>query len=171
MSGIPATGQGRRFGRLGRTVLCVVALGVVAACSSYEKLDQQAVDEDYQVFSVTHGRGGDLKLFLIKAFEYDGKTAMCGGFTKGNTALSSNMGRNWADVSQVYLDDVKLGNADFLVEMPIYLRIGDDPKEIWTKMARERPATNCVKTDVDWRPSFEQAKFERKGPNRITGFD
>jgi len=164
--------RGRRaVSQAAKAAFGVTTLAVLAGCSSYERLPQQSVDGDYTVFSVTGGGHGDLKLFLLKAFEDDGKTALCGGFTSGVSAISTNLGYDWANVSQIYLDDVKLGNADFMAAMPVYLRVGDDPKEIWTELARKKPTTNCVRTEVDWQPSFLDAKFERKGPNRIRGFD
>jgi len=164
--------KGRRaVSKAAKAAYGVTILAVLAGCSSYEKLPQQSVDQDYKVFSATGGTSGDLKLFLLKAFEDDGKTALCGGFTSGASAISTNLGYDWANVSQIYLDDVKLGNADFMTAMPVYLKVGDDPKEIWTELARKKPVTNCVRTGVDWQPSFLDAKFERKGPNRISGFD
>jgi len=62
-------------GKLIRIASAVMAL--LAGCSSYEKLPQQNANRDYQVYMVTTGTGGDLTLFLIKAFEVDGKVAMC----------------------------------------------------------------------------------------------
>lgn len=154
-----------------KVALAIVTIATLVGCSSYEKLPQQNANRDYQVYMVTTGNGGDLTLFLIKAFEVDGKVAMCGGFTSGSSALAKNIDRNFADISQVYLDGTKLGNSDFLIRMPIHFRQGDDPEEGWTRLASEEPATNCVKTNVDWRPEFANAEIERKGPSTVRGFD
>ena len=157
-------------GKLIRITSVVMAFAALAGCSSYEKLPQQNVDGDFKVFMVTTGHG-DLTLYLIKAFEMDGKVAMCGGYTSGSNPASNNISRQFADISQVYLDDTKLGNSDFLIMMPIYLREGVESEEVWAELESKRPATNCVKTEIDWRPEFANAKFERKGPNSVKVFD
>lgn len=143
---------------------------LLGACSNYESLPPQAIDREYHVLMVTVGQG-DLKLFLIKAFEVDGKVAMCGGFTSGGSAISNNASRTFADVSQVYLDGTKIGNSDFLNMMPVYFRQGDSPEDVWTELLAKQPATNCVKSDIDWRPQFRDGEFESKGPSSVTVFD
>lgn len=159
-----------RSWKTAKLVPATLMLAALVGCSGYDKLPQQNVDDDYQVFLTTVG-GGDLTVYLIKAFEVDGKVAMCGGFTSGSSALGKNIDRNFADISQVYLDGIKIGNGDFMVVMPVHFRQGVESAEFWTRIAAEKPATNCVKTNVDWRPEFADAEFQRKGPNSVRGFD
>ncbi len=60
---------------------------VLAGCSSdYETLSSQPFDTEYEIFSVL-SRAGNLDLFLIKAFESDGKVALCGGVHEGDIEL------------------------------------------------------------------------------------
>ncbi len=160
------------FGRVSKVLAIPAVFALLVACSSYEKLPPQSADSDYKVFSVTSSGSGEIKIYLIKAFEDNGKTAMCGGYTSGSSALSSKLSRTWADISQIYLDGSKLGNADFMIEMPVYsIKEGVDPKELWARIASKKPATGCVRSEVDWRPEFLNAGFERKGPNSIRDFD
>lgn len=151
--------------------VAILACMALAGCTGYEKLPQQTVDGQYRFFMVTTGSGGDLNIYLIKSFEVDGKVAMCGGYTRGSSALSNQISRNFADISQVYLDGTKLGNSEFMNELPVHFREGDEIEVIADKLRREKPAANCVKTEVDWRPEFAEAEFERKGPQSVSGFD
>lgn len=148
-----------------------IVLLVLAGCSSYENLPKQSFDSDYKVFSALNFTGR-VDYFFIKPYEFEGKLAMCGGYTKGGSNFATMGSRTWADISQIYIDGSKIGNADFMIEMPVYgLEPGRDPKEMWLELVTKKPATRCVKSDVDWKPELLKAKFERKGPNSIKVFD
>lgn len=146
-------------------------IALLAGCSSYEKLPKQSFDDEYRVFSAISFTG-KTDYFFIKPYEFEGKLAMCGGYTQGGTSFATQGSRRWADISQIYVDGSKIGNADFMVEMPVYgLEPGRDPKEMWLELVTKKSATRCVKSDVDWNPKLQKAKFERKGPSSIRVFD
>ena len=152
----------------GAAVLAVVA-ALLAGCSSgYEKISSQPYDTDYEVFSVLSSRG-NLSIFLIKAFEADGKVALCGGYTKGTSSFSTMGNRRWADISHVYLGDTKIGTAEFMAQMPVYgFRDGEDPKAMFIALQQKNPSLPCVRSKVPWKAEFESAKIERRGAKRIT---
>jgi hypothetical protein len=142
-------------------------LTLVAGCSDgYEKIDPQLYNDDYEVFSVLN-RAGNLSIFLINAFESDGKVALCGGYTKGGMA-ATNMSRMWADTSQVYIDGTRIGTAQFMRELPVYgIGDGEDPNPMWRKIARMKPSMPCVRSEIPWKAKFGKSKIERKGADGI----
>ncbi len=154
-----------------RAGLVAAMLVALAGCSSYEAAPEQSFDDNYRVFTALQ-IGRRTNYYFIKPYELDGKLAMCGGYTQGATTFSDLGSRNFADISQIYVDGSKIGNSDFMIEMPVFgLETGRDPKEMWLELVTKKPATRCVKSDVDWKPELLKAKFERKGPNRIVIFD
>jgi len=150
----------------GAALLVILAL-VVGCGSGYEKISAQSYDTDYEVFSLV-SRSGNLDVFFIKAFESDGKVALCGGFTQGTSTLSTIGNRRWADISQIYIDDMKIGTASFMAQIPIYgFKEGHDPKALFLALQEKSPAMPCVRSKVLWKAEYESAKIERRGPQTI----
>jgi len=146
----------------------LVVSALLASCSDgYETMSAQPYDTDYEVFSVV-SRAGNLDLFLIKAFESEGKVALCGGYTLGTSSFSSIGNRRWADLSQVYIEDVKIGQSSFMAQMPVYgFKEGQDPKALFLALLEEPPDLPCVRSRVPWKAEFGSAKIERRGPKRL----
>lgn len=146
----------------------IVISALLAGCSDgYETISAQPYDTDYEVFSVV-SRAGNLDLFLIKAFESDGKVALCGGYTLGTSTFSTIGNRRWADISQVYIEDMKIGNASFMAQMPIYgFKEGQDPKALFLTLQEKSPALPCVRSSVPWKAEYGSAKINRRGPKKI----
>jgi hypothetical protein len=161
-----------RLGTVPAAAALVVLSSLLAACSGgYEKLSSQPYDTDYDVFSVLSMRG-NLDVFLIKAFESDGKVALCGGYTRGTSSFSTIGNRQWADISHVYIGDTKIGTAEFMAQMPVYgFKDGEDPKAMFIALQEENPSLPCVRSKVAWKAGYENAKIERRGPNRLRVFD
>ena len=151
----------------GAAALLVVS-ALLAGCSDgYEKISAQPYDTDYEVFSVL-SRAGNLDVFLIKAFESDGKVALCGAYTLGTSTFSTIGSRRWADASLVYIEDTKIGTASFMTQMPIYgFKQGEDPKALFLALQEKSPSLPCVRSRVPWKAEYGSAKIERRGPNRI----
>ena len=165
------TGSHRAAERMGAAhgaAALVVLSALLAGCGGgYEKLSSQPYDTDYEVFSVLNW-SGNLDVFLIKAFESDGKVALCGGYTKGTSSFAVIGGRRWADISQVYIDGTKIGTAEFMAPMPVYgLKDGEDPKAMFIALQEKNPSLPCVRSKVPWKAEFESAKIERRGAKRL----
>ncbi len=161
-----------RLGIMPGMVALVVTLVLLAGCSGgYEKLSSQSYDTDYEVFSVLNW-SGNLDVFLIKAFESEGKVALCGGYTKGTSSFAVIGGRRWADTSQVYIGETKIGSGEFMAQMPVYgVKQDEDPKAMFIALQEKNASFPCVRSKVPWKADFENAKIERRGPNRIRVFD
>jgi hypothetical protein len=153
------------------SIIATVVL-FVAGCSTYAYLPEQNVDGDYKVFSVIENKSGVYNIFVVKLFESDGKVAMCGGYTRGESSFSTQGARNWADISKIKVGDTVVGNADFMDEMPVYgFRDSAEFESFISRLLETAPATNCVRSDVAWQPEFETMEIERTGPNSIRVFD
>jgi len=170
-------GSRRRGGIAGPVVArCAAVLGVavvlLAGCGSgYEKISSQPYDADYDVISVV-GWSGNVDVFLAKAFESEGKVAMCGGYTTGASSFAAIGNRRWADISQIYVSDTKIGGGEFLAQMPVYgFKQGEDPKAMFLALLEEPPALPCVRSKVPWKAEYGSAKLERRGPKTITVSD
>lgn len=163
-------GRGRtvRAAAIGRAVVIAVGLALLSACGGYEKISAQPYDTDYEVFSVV-GWSGNVDVFMIKTFESDGMVALCGGYTAGTSPIAKIASRQWADISQIYINDTKIGTGEFLGQMPVYgFKQGGDPKAMFLALQEEAPALPCVRSRVPWRAEYDSAKVNRRGPKRIT---
>lgn len=162
---------GRR-GEVPFAAALLMAAALLAGCSSdYEKLSSQPYDTDYEVFSVLN-RAGNLDIFLIKAYESDGMVALCGGYTRGTSSFSMMATRQWADISEIYIEDIKIGNAGFMTQMPVYgFKDGEDPKSMFLALQETGPSLPCVRSKVPWKTEFESAKVERRGATKLRVYD
>lgn len=153
-------------------VLLVVVGAVFSGCTGgYEKMSSQPFDTDYEIFSVV-GRAGNLDLFLIKKFKSEGMVAFCGGYTLGTSSFSKQGNRRWADISQIYIGDVRVGTAAFMAQMPVYgFKQGEDPKAVFIALAEKDISLPCVRSKVPWNDEFESIKVERRGPDSIRVYD
>lgn len=151
----------------GIAALIVVSVLLAGCSNGYEKLSSQPYDTDYEVFSVLNWNG-NLDVFLIKAFESEGKVALCGGYTRGTSSFATIGGRRWADMSQVYIEDTKIGTSVFMAQMPVYgFKQGEDPKAMFIALQEKNPSLPCVRSKVPWKAEFESAKVERRGAKRL----
>lgn len=152
--------------------LAVLMLALLSACSSgYERISAQPYDIDYEVFSVV-GWSGNVDVFMIKSFESEGMVALCGGYTEGMSPIAKIANRQWADISQIYISDTKIGTGEFLSQMPVYgFKQGGDPKATFLALQENTPALPCVRSRVQWKAEYDSAKVERRGPKRITVTD
>ena len=155
-----------------RAALLVAGLALLSACSGgYEKMSSQPYDNGYEVFSVV-GWSGNLDIFMIKSFESEGMVALCGGYTMGTSSFATIGNRRWAGISQVYIGDTKIGNGEFMAQMPVYgFKRGEDPKALFLALQETNPALPCVRSRVPWKAEYQSAKIERRGPKRITVSD
>jgi len=155
-----------------RAAATAIGLALLSACSSgYERISSQPYDTDYEVFSVI-GWSGNVDVFMIKSFESEGMVALCGGYTRGTSSFATIGNRRWADSSQIYISDTKIGTGEFLAQMPVYgFKQGGDPKAMFLALQERTPALPCVKSRVPWKAEYESAKVERRGPKRITVAD
>ncbi|UCH75850.1 MAG: hypothetical protein JSU82_08515 [Rhodospirillales bacterium] len=153
---------------MSRIALMVVAGAMLAACSGgYEKIPSQSYDIDYDVFSVV-GWSGNIDVFLIKTFESEGMVALCGGYTRGKTSFATIGNRRWADISEIYIDEVKIGNAEFMSQIPVSgFRQGDDPKDVFIALQEMTPSLPCVRSRVPWKEQYGSTKVERRGATQI----
>lgn len=167
-TGVPAS----LLGHIMRAMIIPAAALVLAGCSSYEELPRQSVDTDFKVFSAISGKAGAFNVFIIKVFESEGMTAMCGGYTRGESSFGKQGSRYWADVSKVKIGDTYIGGAEFMNEMPVYgFRDRQEYDAFIVRILEEAPATNCVRGDVPWQPEFETMEIERTGPDKIRIYD
>ena len=155
-------------GTLAGAVVLVVLSALVAGCSTgYEKLSPQRYDGNYDVFSVLSW-GGNQDVFLIKAYESEGKVALCGGYTQGASPASETGSREWADRSQVYIEDQMIGTAAFMAVTSVAsFRDGSNPQIMKNDLEYRRPAMPCVRSNIPWKPSYKTARIERRGIQRI----
>lgn len=158
----------RRARRATGSAVLIALSALIAGCTSdgYEKLPPQAFDSDYKVFSVVGSLdGSDLDIYLIKAYESEGNVALCGGYTRGRSIGSKMSNREWAVQSKVFIEDVKIGTAVFMDEIPVSgFRESDDPQGMINELAEKKPAMPCVRSNIPWKAGYENAKIERKGP-------
>ena len=108
----------------------------------------------------------------MKAFESDGKVALCGGYTRGTSSFSTTGNRRWADLSQVYIEDTKIGTAEFMAQLPVYgFKEGEDPKALLIALQEKAPAMPCVRSKIPWKSEYDSTKVQRRGVKRITVID
>jgi hypothetical protein len=161
-----------RPGTVARISILAVLSVLIAGCGGgYEKLSSQPYDTDYEVFSVTSW-SGQLDVFLVKAFESDGKVALCGGYTHGTSSFSTIGNRRWADLSQVYIEDTKIGTGEFMAQLPVYgFKDGEDPKALFIALQEKTPTMPCVRSKIPWKSEYGSAKLQRRGVKRLTVID
>ncbi len=76
--------------------------------------------------------------------------------------------RRWADISQVYIDDTRIGTATFMAPVPVYgFKEGGDPKATFLELLGKNPSFPCVRSKIPWKAEYESAKIERRGVKRI----
>lgn len=155
-----------------RVALLATGLAALSACSSgYEKISSQPYDAGYEVFSVV-GWSGNLDVFVMKSFESEGMVALCGGYTMGTSSFATIGNRRWADISRVYIGDTKIGNGEFMAQVPVYgFKRGEDPKALFLALQEKTPALPCVRSRIPWKTEYQSVKIERRGPKRITVTD
>lgn len=172
MNGSIQRGRVASSGAMRRAAALAAGLALLSACSGdYEKISSQPYDTEYDVFSVV-GWSGNLDVFLIKSFEWEGMVALCGGYTRGTSPFATIGNRRWADASQIYIRDTKIGTGEFLAQMPVPgFKQGGDPKALFLALLEEPPAVPCVRSRVPWKAEYRSAKLERRGPKRITVAD
>ncbi len=102
----------------------------------------QTLDRSYSAGGVSWDSGPTIYVFA-KVFEDSGKTAVCGAWgVQGNTAAAA---RYNDQVMQAGFVDV--GGTRVLTGLRFMQRHSD------VKDMSGKP-TNCVRTDIDWRPGF-----------------
>lgn len=159
-------------GAVRRAAVLAGWLALLSACSGgYEKISSHPYDTDYDVFSVV-GWSGNVDVFMIKTFESEGMVALCGGYTRGTSSFATVGNRRWADTSQIYISDTRIGTGEFFKQMPVYgFKQGEDPKAMFLALLEEPPSLTCVRSRVPWKAEYGTAKLERRGPKTITVAD
>ena len=162
----------KRLGTVrGATMLTVLSLLIAGCSGGYEELSSQPYDTDYEVFSLTSW-SGQVDVFLVKAFESDGKVALCGGYTHGTTSFSTTGNKQWAELSQVYIGDTKIGTGEFMAQLPVYgFKDGEDPKAVFIALQEKSPTMPCVRSKIPWKSEYGSAKLQRRGVQRLTVID
>jgi hypothetical protein len=148
-------------------VAVTLGVGLLAGCSGYEKLGQEALDEDYTVDGI-RWTSGTTTLIFMKASNNQGKLAICGAYTaSGHADLSGEAVRQFMGTASMYIGEERIGPMSFTNQISWpgakLARQGD---KIIVRESSE--SANCVKTGKDWNESYGKELIKFKGPSRIT---
>lgn len=148
-------------------VAVALGVGLLAGCSGYEKLAQDTLDKDYTV-RVINWTTGMTTLVFMKAFNTQGKLAICGAYTASKHAdLSGQAVRQYFDTANMYIGEERIGPLSFTDSVRWrgvkWVVSGDEV----VVTGSSEPA-NCVKTAKDWKESYGNGPIVFKGPGRIT---
>lgn len=159
------------FRQLARVMIALAAvlaaIMILAGCSGYEKLAQDTVDKDYTVRGIKW-TSGTTTLIFMRAFNNQGKLAICGAYTASKHAdLAGEAVRQFFDTANMYIGEERIGPLSFTNSVPwrgVKWVVRDD--EIIVTESSE-PA-NCVVTGKDWKEPYGRDPITFQGPTRIT---
>ena len=155
-----------KIGPVGFAAMLFLGLGVLTGCAGYEKLAQDTLDKDYTVRGI-RWTDGKTTLIFMKAFNDQGKLAICGAYTGSQHADWSSRGdKQYFDTANMYIGEERIGPLSFTNTVPwrgVKWRLQDD--EIVVTDTNE--SANCVRTGKDWKDSYASDPITFKGPKRI----
>lgn len=140
---------------------------VIAGCSGYERLAPDTLDKDYTVRGIRWNTGS-VTLVFMKAYDHQGKLAVCGAYTATkHTDLTGEGTRQFFNTANMYIGEERIGSLSFTDSVsPTRVRWVDQGDKIRVTNASEQ--ANCVKTGKDWKESYDDDPILFKGPTRIT---
>ena len=144
-----------------------LSLGVLTGCSGYEKLAQDTLDKDYTVRGI-RWTAGTTTLVFMKAFDNQGKLAICGAYTASNHAdLVGEAVRQFFGTANMYIGEERIGSLSFTNSVPWrgvkWVVRGDE-----VIVTESSEPANCVKTGKDWKEPYGNDPITFQGPKRIT---
>lgn len=154
-----------------RPICVAVAVSLVAClfagCSGYERLAPDTLDNDYTVRGI-RWTSSTITLVFMKAYNHQGKLAICGAYTATKHADLAGEGvRQFIDTANMYIGEERIGPLSFTDSVsPSKIRWVVQGNEVIVTHSSE-PA-NCVMTGKDWKETYGREPIDFKGPKRIT---
>ena len=145
------------FRNLSLAVVLVFSI-FVSGCASTSKstLPGDSIDGSYSPTGMKWTNGGYIYM-AVKAFEMNGKTAVCGAYLIGDDRVGEEANQEVITNGRILLaDTLILRNVGFFQRLPFE---GDNMR------LQGRP-TNCVLTSAAWRPEFAAAEPEFDYPRK-----
>ncbi len=125
-----------------RGIICGVTLLLVGACATGTPIAGQTIDDSYRIDGFRWKDGATVYV-PIKVFNADGKTGVCGAWSaRGGAVISRDFNDQVMDAGSIILDGTTL------VRGLTFMQEHGPDGELTGK------SSNCVRTDVDWQPSF-----------------
>ncbi|MEM6624676.1 MAG: hypothetical protein AAF674_20835 [Pseudomonadota bacterium] len=124
-------------------VLAAATFTTAACTPSGTRIDGGSLDGTYTTGGVRWA-SGPIIYILVKTFETQGKVGVCGAwYVRSDNAVVSKFHDDVMAAGMVYVDDTL-----------IYQGLGFMQEHRGEEDLRGK-ASNCVRTSVDWQPSFE----------------
>jgi hypothetical protein len=163
------------FHNLSRYGSLLSLLLVLAACTGYERLAQQPIDQTYTV-NVINWTNSDSTLVFLRAFEEDGQLAICGAYTgKSDSTFNSQANRQLFDTANIFIGDERIGPMSFMQPIPMDIMLTLQTRLAATvgnsKLLKSKSLANCVRTKNSWRDAYSSEEISWQGPHRIVVFD
>jgi hypothetical protein len=138
--------------RIAFVVLAGIALGACAESNKY--LPAQRADSSYvkQTMGFTTNVGRYDAAVYHKAFDSNGRLAMCGYVVVQTSSCHAVMIAEWFKTADLTLGDAPVGKADFI-------------KRTTPGYNEYDTSASCVETQVPWRPSLRTAPMKITGSN------
>ena len=140
-------------------VVVLACVASIAGCASVyaPSIGTELVDRRYKLTGTRWRGSSDYTLLAVRAYQQNGKTALCGAYGYvGEFIELPQISMKLIESSKLYLNDDPI-----LVGLRFAAR-HDKVETMIGKMA------NCIVTDVDWKPEYEDAKPKiRRGPKII----
>ena len=148
-------------------VSCIAGTAMfLAGCTAYEKLASDQLDGDYTVSGVrwTNGR---TTLIFMKAYEHEGRLAVCSAYTgTAHSDWNSQGDRQYFDTANIYIGDERIGPLSFSNTVSwADVKLMTRGEEI--VVTRSDEAANCVLTDKKWKAAYGTEPISFQGPSRI----
>ena len=155
----------RWFARVFGSLITLSVL--IVGCSGYEKLQQDTLDKDYTVRGI-NWTSGEVTLIFMKAFDNQGKLAICAAYTGSKHTDLSGLGtRQFFDTANMYIGEERIGPLSFTDLVPWRaVRLVVQGDEIVVTESKE--SANCVQTGKDWKESYGADPITFRGPKRVT---
>ncbi|MBX2855740.1 MAG: hypothetical protein KTR21_12180 [Rhodobacteraceae bacterium] len=145
----------RAFKAAVAVMVCAVS---VAGCASVyaPSVGTEVVDRSYKLTGTRWRGSSDYTLIAIRAYERNGKTALCAAYGYvGDFIELPQVSMKLIEGSKLYYNDDPI-----LVGMRFAAR-HDEVESMIGKMS------NCIVTDVDWKPDYKDAQPELRRTGKI----